>query len=148
METTFIPEIVAAYRCGDQVHLRSVVDGRACSAMFATFRERDVNKIEWDPRVLDIHGIDVVKAGIDRDNDEPYIVITFVAQHVGVQYHNVTVEDPITKEKSSVRTVIDPTKESEIQNVYYSWMLVRDYESDKYNWKITEFQAQTVYQLV
>jgi hypothetical protein len=80
MREIMIPEIITAFRIGDMKLLRSVVEEDAASQMFQVFRERMVTGEHPDPRILDIRGLDIVKAGID--NGVPYIQLTFVCQHI------------------------------------------------------------------
>jgi len=133
MEEVFIPDIVSAFRVGDQKLLRSVVEGPAASAMFASFRERDIKGVDWDPRVFDIRGIDIVKATILEY--EPIIILTFVAQHYDCDISRKTGK-PVEDAKKS------------IQNTHYSLAIRRDYEHPFYDWKILEFHYQHVHSLV
>lgn len=134
MEETMIPEVIHAFRLGDMKLLKSVCEGDAARAMFASFRAREEQKVDWDPRILDVRGVDVVKASVHED--VPFIHLTFVCQHVAVEYDAKTGE------------VKDPTLQSVVQNTYYSWAIKRDYESPYYDWKIFEFHYQHIQALI
>lgn len=134
MEEVMIPEIVKAFRVGDMVLLKKVTEGEASRSMLASFRQRDEQKVTWDDRILDIRGVDVVKASLH--DDVPFIHLTFVVQHVAAEYDAKTGE------------IKDPTLESVVQNTYYSWAIKRDFDSPYYDWKIFEFHYQHIQALI
>ena len=134
MEEVMIPEVIQAFRVGDMKLLKSVTEGDASRAMLASFRSREEQKIRWDERILDVRGVDIVKASLHEDM--PFIHLTFVCQHVAVEYDAKTGE------------MKDPSLQSVVQNTYYSWAIKRDYESPYYDWKIFEFHYQNIQALI
>lgn len=133
-----IPEVIGAYRVGDMKLLQSVVDGPATSQILMHLRTRAAEKREWDPRILDIKGVDIVKASLA--DDVPYIQLTFVCQHINRDTHSETGEVIESEPKPGQTKQATGT----IATFYYSWALRKDYESKYYNWKIIDFQAQHV----
>lgn len=131
-----IPEVITAYRVGDMKLLQSVVDGQAHTQILQHLRARAAEKREWDPRILDIKGVDIVKASIAEDL--PYIQLTFVCEHINRDTHSETGEVMEAEQKSGQNRITTGT----IATVYYSWALRRDFEHKYYNWKIIDFQAQ------
>ena len=118
---------------GDQEFLLEVTEGMARSTMFASFRERDTNKEEWDPRTLDIRGVDIVKASLHEDM--PYIIVTFVCQHVAAKRSTEKGKEGELKVAGTATLV---------ENTFYSWAVRRDFESKHYDWKIFEFHYQHI----
>jgi predicted lipid-binding transport protein (Tim44 family) len=130
MEEFMIPEVVGAFRVGDMQLLQRVTEGAGSSAIYQSIRTRVAAKVDWDPRILNIDGVDIVKASIH--DDLPYIQLTFVCQHVDRETNSETGE------------LINTASVKPLQNTYYSWAMRRDYESPLYNWKIFEFHYQHV----
>lgn len=80
MENYMIPVIVEAFRRGDQKLLIQCVDGNARHQVWATFKERDIQKVDWDDRILDIRALDLAAARVI--DDVPCLSVSFVCQHV------------------------------------------------------------------
>jgi len=138
LQEVMIPEVIGAFRLGDKKLLLEVTEGDARRALMGYFQARELVGVESDPRILDVRGLDVVKAEIG-ENDVPHIQVSFVGQHVAAER---------STKKENLGEITNPLQEHDIVNVYYAWTLRRDYTSPLYNWKIVQFQFQAIKALV
>lgn len=133
MEDYMIPVVVDGFRRGDLNLLLGVCEDQSEAArmMYASCRAREVQGHYWDTRMLELTNIDFIKAEL---NDEvPEVHMSFQCQHVLCT-------------KNSKGEVVEGD-ESSIKQVFYHWILIRDFESEHFDWKITSFQCQEIHSL-
>jgi import inner membrane translocase subunit TIM44 len=132
MEHYMIPIVVEACLKGDKELLDSVTEEQAQRVVFASLKERETLGHYWDRRILDISHVDV--QNVTMVNEEPLIILSFVCQHVNCV--------------RNAKGKIVEGGQGIFKNVFYQWVLRRDFDSDDFDWKIRELSSQTIFSLV
>jgi len=119
-----VPIVIRAWMQGDLKVLQAATEGPAWAKMSSSVKVRQSEKAYWDPRILDIHRIDVDRAVVL--NDTAYVLVTFQCQHVDCTY------DLATKQ-------VKTGSKNRLKTVHYQWVIRRDLESEDFDWIISEF---------
>ena len=82
-----------------------------------------------DDTLLDIRGVEFHDAMI-LDGQDPVITITFVCQHINCI-------------RDATGTIIEGSP-SQIENVFYTWVVKPDTENLDYNWKLVDLAIANV----
>lgn len=133
LEEYMIPVIVRAFLQGRLDVLHSACEETAADAMTAVMKERAARGVTLDDTILDIQHVDLNEA-IVMDG-KPLLKVSFVVQ----QIHCI-------KDKKTGKVI--EGGESEIANVYYTWLLRRDFDNPDFDWAIQLFHFHQVLALV
>jgi import inner membrane translocase subunit TIM44 len=129
MQHYMLPVFLEGFLSGNAAMMECVCEGQAESLWQTNFKERTTKGEVPDTGVLDIDHLDVASTIVT--DHTPYLVVTFVTQQV-----NCT---------RSVETGdIATGHEGDIRQVFYHMKLKKDFESEHFDWKITEMQFQNM----
>ncbi len=132
LEEYMIPVVIKAFQRGDMDVLRSTCGGEALAGVSAAIKERMTRGHLHAEGLLDLHHVTISDPKFESGT--PLMNVTFVVQQIHC----------IRNKKGE----IVEGGESEIYNVYYQWMLRREFGNPDSDWRIVKFGFQQVLTLV